>query len=115
MAVTQTPAGIVVIGFESHTLSGYCPRGVTITHEAEITPVFCGGSLKSMLSAYPRHEIQFDAVILAAGSLTPTAKGAVVTINSIPYLCTGCTVSVGDKESTYSFRGRKDDDLSSYT
>ena len=111
MAVTQSPASIVVLGFGSHSITGYCPRGVTITHEAEITPVFCGGSLKAMLSAYQRNEIQFDAVILAAGSLTPTAKGASVTINSIAYQCTGCTVSVGDKESTYSFRGRKDDDL----
>lgn len=115
MSVTQTPASKVIIGFASFQITGYCPRGVTITHEAEVTPVFCGGSLKSMLAAYQRHEIQFDAVILAAGSLTPTAKGAVVTIDTVPYLCTGCTVSVGDKESTYSFRGRKDADISSYS
>lgn len=107
MAVTQNPATIVKIGFASKTITGYCPTGVTITYGADIEHIICNGEFKTSLVKNKSHTLQFQGVVLDAGSLTAPVAGDAVTIDSIVYLCTTCTFELSDGASRINFQGIK--------
>ena len=107
MAITQNPASTIVVGFNSKTLSGYCPQGVTLTHGADIEHIVCNGEFKASVIRNKSHTISFEAIFLSGTSLTAIVAGDVFTVDSIVYLCTGVTVSLSDSAAKISLQGIK--------
>lgn len=107
MAVTQNPAAILVIGFNSKTLSGYCPTGVTLKHGADIEHHVCNGEFKTSTIKNKSHTISFSANFLTGTALTAIVAGDVFTIDSIVYLCTSATVELSDTVARISLEGIK--------
>jgi len=76
----------VKIGFNSQTYSGHVMESQSIeaTGEEEIIKDESGNTT-TVITFDPGTRINFTAVILDAGALTPPTVGAAVSINSITY------------------------------
>ena len=107
MAVTQNPAAILIIGFNSKTLSGYCPTGVTLRHGADIEHHVCNGEFKTSTIKNKSHTISFTANVLTGTSLTAIVAGDIFTIDSIVYLATSVNVELQDTVSRITLEGIK--------
>lgn len=105
MAQTQSPSGIVTIGFGGNSFTNACPVSVTLQHGADIEHIKCNNEFKTSLISNKSHTIKFEGVILAT---SPTAvAGDVVTINSIAYLLTGVTYSYSESAARITLDGIK--------
>jgi hypothetical protein len=107
MAIEQNPASIIKVGFQSKTLTGFCPTGVTLTHGADIEHITCNGEFKTSVIRNKSHTISFDAVILDAGTLAGIVAGDDFTIDSIIYLCTSVSYVLSDSAARISLQGIK--------
>jgi hypothetical protein len=109
MAITQNPANIVVIGFGNKTLSGYCPKGVSISHEADLEHIVCNGEFKTSLIKNKRHKIQFEAIIpdTAPGgpAIDAIVAGDLITIDSVIYFCESVSVVLSETAARITFSG----------
>ena len=107
MAIEQNPASIIEIGFKSKTLTGYCPTGVVLTHNADIEHITCNGEFKTSIIRNKSHTIAFDAVILNGTAIAGIVAGDDFTIDSIVYLCTSAAVTLSEGAARISLQGIK--------
>lgn len=109
MAATAQIGTTLKIGFNSYVYSGYIMEGVSLEPTGE-QKIIKGedNETQTILVSDLGTQISFTAIITGTGSLTPPAKGSIVTINTVKYRCESSSVQMSREEARLQFTGIKE-------
>ena len=113
-SITQNPASICKIAFGDFAYTGYAPETIKVKNVGDVQHFFADGAHLTSLTMNKGTQIQADLIILNAGSLTPPAKGSVVSITppqgtAVAYFTEDAEVTSSAGVAKLSYTGIKHD------
>jgi hypothetical protein len=113
MAATVQRGTALKIGFGNNIYTGYVMQDFTKTPTGEQAVIKDeNNATMTILVSDLGNQIDFTAIVLNTGSLTPPALGAAITVDTVNYRCISSNMKHTVGATVFTFSGIKEDSMS---